>query len=440
MSLPSSGTPIDWVEEFFGKELDSELIIQASQASANVLGDFAEHYMASAAAAEPTSRYAGHLRPYVPVSQLGEEARHGIQLATPSDLDDMSQVDKAVDALHLHLLYAHSIALPDPFIYLNDYLELRVEPTELLRQRVANYLSSLNYLRPMLQAGTIFMVGMSEASTTISYTERQQHDRKWSITHEAAQQLVDKADFTDLLSPSKALELRSGSSRAVIVEAIRRAIEVLLSCLKISDHYGGKLDLYLPFRYYFTSLRWLMEAADDSEFRSEFGSRLDYLSRGEARELRLLSELLQVTVPDLSLDAKDIIAVRQGEEFEIWRHDLGQALTRVAELREDELLDDGADALRVIRQELVASRVNLERRIESSGFLSSKQEAKKSLVVGSLVALGLAKWFNPVAGLISAAGEVALGLAWERYRSRGRDSDTALLQHYLLFSPMDQAD
>jgi hypothetical protein len=433
--MDAAGTPVEWVEDFFEQKLDPELITHVGQMPSGVLADFGEYYQGLADSAQPGPRSLGHVRPYVPIF---ETTGHDIPV-TISDLQHVDRVNHAVDSIHLHLLYAHSVAITDPFIYINDHLGLArngAQPSAGVRHALTNYLILLSYLRPLIDTGVVFLVGKEEASLPLYLNPEDSAKRRAAISaaQRGAEQLINegRADFSDLFPSGIAPDAK----KAIAAHAISKSIETLLSSVVVSNLCAGRLDLYLPRRYYLSALRWLLEAARDQQLKELIDGEQYPLSRGQAEELRLLPELLRTTVPDIAhLGPRELIAVRQGEEFELWRTKLRQALSRVATLRDEDLLEDGGHARRILEQELREGRLELERRIKKSGFLTRSQEGRKSLALGLVAALGLAKWIDPIAGLVSLALKEGIGLAWEWHRSRGQNPDVALLQHYLLFSP-----
>jgi hypothetical protein len=198
----------------------------------------------------------------------------------------------------------------------------------------------------------------------------------------------------------------------------------------VSGDYGFSIDHFLPTRLYLSALR-------------AFTSELDRQSAGDARSrnpsadheldaMRLMT-LLQLDLPDFEFPARDLIQVREGEQFVQWRADLGKALDRVILLGDHDLLDSGG-GLRILQEELVSKRKDLEKSTGRSKYLSEARTGNTTLVTGALTAVALSHWLHPAVSVATLAMSAALQRAWAFRRSRVKNANVALLNHYVLFT------
>jgi hypothetical protein len=406
-------TIVDVVESELGEELGPDLIAKMDSLPHAVLFSLHEAYEEFAAQTgnEINADRVG-LRPYVPAARLSSRLRRGILDGTGRSFDDLGAVDASVEALHKLLLYCHSVALLNPLVYITDYIRLGINESY-VRSRLANYLSWINYVRPLIDSGALLLLEDRQAS--IGWP------KEISNAWELAQRYVAKADFSDNLELSSAEGMARWEIEAA-TGALENAIENVAHEWSVAADYRFAIDYFLPTRVYMTALRAL---AEDTYTRDRFPDR-------KLDAMRLMA-LLELELPDFEFSARDLVLVREGDHFVQWRADLSKALDRVILLGDQDLLEHG-QGLRALEEELVGTRRDLEKATGRSKYLSDARAGNTTFMTGALAAVALSHWGNPAIGVASLAIGTALNRALAFRKSKVKDADVALLNHYVLFT------
>jgi len=94
--------------------------------------------------------------------------------------------------------------------------------------------------------------------------------------------------------------------------------------------------------------------------------------------MRLMA-LLELDLSDFEFPVRDLVKVREGDQFVRWRADLGKALDRIILLADRDLLERG-EGLRILQEELVGKRIDLEKSTGRSKYLSEARAGNTTLV------------------------------------------------------------
>ncbi|WP_203910227.1 hypothetical protein [Rhizocola hellebori] len=430
---------VDLVESAIGP-LSPETIVASEMLPSEKFVQLKHDYELFAGTFRVPLRQGGELRPLVSPAYVGRETS-GFALYTDRDLDEMSNVEQAVDRIHLHLLYSHSVAIPDPLRYLTDRFPNSPgrDVNAITRQRFQHYLIFLAYLRPLIDSGAVVLLEDD------LITSRGDAARLASLMDDVARDgdLQDFAADRRHLYGQDAKEFArqlATEMRPALDMLVMDATDSIMASMELSAKHGHHFDLFLPYRFHLQVLKHITSLGLNS-----FAGWRSYLSwdqfwtasmpRTRLDESLLVTELAALDIPDFKLTAKEILAVRAGDEFQEWRQNLRRALLDVQNARSQDLLESGS-AHQIVSEQLAAGRRRLEEQIARSSFLSRVQTGAKSFAIGSLVALGLSPFTPPGQNVAEAALGGIVAAAWDQLSSRAKPEDLALLQHYVqLTSP-----
>src|SRR5467141_3745832 len=112
MTSSQARTVVDVIERTIGP-LDPDTIASVEHASLDKIEELKYEYDEYRNSYAPCARRPGELRPFVPVSYMSS-MESGLNPSTSADLRNIVDPEQSIDRVHLHLMYAHSIALQDP--------------------------------------------------------------------------------------------------------------------------------------------------------------------------------------------------------------------------------------------------------------------------------------------------------------------------------------
>jgi hypothetical protein len=423
MAEAAQQTIVDVIESSFDAELGPDLISQIDSLPHASLFRFHEAYddFATRVGTRIGPDNTG-LRPYIPAARLHARLRRGILDGTGTSFDDLGVVDASMEALHRLLLYCHSIALLNPLVYITDLIRLG-SSKDYVRNRLANYLSWINYARPLIDSGTLLLLENREASIGW-YGEL-------SNSWELANRYFAEADFSDTIELPQAEAQRLLREEAESATgALEHAIDNVAHEWAVAADSGFAIDHFLPTKLYLTALQAFI--SDSHMYPVEDAAVRNPSVIHKLDAMRLMA-LLQLDLPDFEFSARDLVQVREGEQFVQWRADLGSALDHVILLADHDLLGHG-EGLRILQEELISKRRDLEKSTGRSKYLSEARAGNTTLITGALTAVALSSWLNPAIGVASLAISTALQRAWAFRRSKVKNADVALLNHYVLFT------
>jgi len=445
MTSNQAQTVIDVIERTIGP-LDPDTIASVEHASLDKIEELKYEYDEYRNAYAPCARRPGELRPFVPVSYMSS-MESGLNPSTSGDLRNIVDPEQSIDRVHLHLMYAHSIALQDPLLWILDFAPSAATYEDIRYKFVArlrNYLIYVSYMRTLIDSDIVVLVPAD------FFTPSYEGDDFARLRFEIADKVWQEADFSDLIYQMRGLsgavaQAEVASAEGPLKELIDRAINSLMAGIELDSSYGGsQLDLYMPFQFWKNVLTELASQPDrlgiSKSFINEPFSGMRWSARGwtgsrRLDEALLVREVASLKISDFSLSARDIIAVRAGDEFEEWRNTLRAALLEARHLYEQGDLQP-QEIREAVAGNLAVGQSELQRKIGRSRVLAAAREGFKGFTVGTLGALALAPWVSPTEGIARAA---ASGLAFgavEAARARRPKVRLALLQHYLQFSQL----
>jgi hypothetical protein len=445
----NSGRPqtvIGVIERTIGP-LEPDTIASIDRISPDTIAELKYEYNIYRDAYAPPVRRLGELRPFAPVSYM--RMGHGLNPARSADLSMMDDPEKTIDRLHLHLLYAHSIALQDPLLHLLDFIPSKATSEDSrakFLERLQSYLIYVSFMRTLIDSDIVALIPADFFSPWYGA------DDFTRLRFEVADKVWRAADFSDIIHDPRRLSGAAASADISSAEDLMKplidgAINSLMAAIELNSSYGGnQLDLYIPFKFW---KNILMELASESSrletarsFINDPRSDIRWSAQGwtgprRLDETLLVREVAALKVNDFNLSAKDIIAVRRGDEFEEWRNTLRDAMLEARRLYEQGDLQP-QEVREAVAGSLAAGQSRLQGKIGRSRFLVTAREGFKGFGVGTLSALLLAPWISPKEGIAKAAATgVALG-AVEAARARRPEASLALLQHYLQFSQLGE--
>ncbi|MEX5718462.1 hypothetical protein [Geodermatophilus maliterrae] len=416
---------INVIEETFQDELGPDLISNSFRLSRRELYRLYEAHEAYIDREPELEPSPGTLRPYVPTALLppGKYRAHLLEGTGAAFLRSIEEIDDSVSALHRLLLYCHSIALLNPLVYITDQIRLAedaLEEDHPLRLQVANYLSWISFIRPLLNSGAVVLLENRSASFS-GYGRLDDVRLKEAIIEDT----LAAGDFTDIEDHRDPAHVDEFTRRA----PIDAAVDILSHEQAVNESYGFATDYFFPRRYFARALQALLATSGPkNDPRAESPS----LFSGLLDSVRILT-LSSLPLPDFEISVKDILAVRSGDEFTDWRIALGRALDKVWILSDQALLDEEAQ-LRIIQEELRNEMRHLESKVGRSRYLEEARRGKLSFLAGVVAALSISNWFDPTAGIVSLGARTAFERLWQLRKSRQYNAKAALMNHYLCIS------
>ncbi len=392
-----------------------------------------ENYVEYRSAHQEGQAQRNRLNPYIPTHlDTGLSKRLAVPMLTDS-LDD-AKIEEFVRAIKLHLLYAHSVSVPNPFVYIDDLIAYPTGNEELHKSnvgRIVQYFDLLRLVEPLISHGVLNFIEVQSATINrgLSAGGRTQLSNAAEVLDLSAEQLGLSAETADRWNAM------FRPDRPITTQLSEDLIEFLIGQFRVIQELNFSTDFYLRNPGDATALGWLLASLDDPNF----GALLNGLRRSEvvqpAGESLTLTQICSVDLPDFTLSTEDIVRVREDAAFGTWRTTVEEALENVEDLSDDILAPHRRVSIdNEIGSQLIEGQRRLERKIEGSSFLSNAMATAKTLAVGSVVALVLTPFAPPAATLASAGLSSAIDLALAYRRERLPSSDRALLNHYMVFT------
>ena len=211
--------------------------------------------------------------------------------------------------------------------------------------------------------------------------------------------------------------------RLVKSATLNKAAERIALALAGVINAKGRVSMYLPFRF---DVNLLQQCASP-----------EILKQFRDRDVRLLNQLVDVNMPRLeSLDPKEILAVRRGDEFEQWRGSLRSALENASQLPAD-LLNRREEMRKVVDEQLAEGRTRLDRAIAKSPLLAGLRKGTITMLAGNASALVV--YFITHNSILSLEAALAGGLTAATIQGMAEalgtqtatDVERVLLGHYV---------
>ncbi len=467
---------VDLVEHSFEARLGPDLIDDVGNAKSFRLDHFLDSYWAYRLCRSqpflrvPPKNSIHELRPYIPVQEWPSKYLKpaGLMNGMDETVNAWSAQDAAfryIDRLKLLLLYAHSLAVPNPLrsllaqrwslvsitpphtglhsLALEDQRSRWVANESIWssqrRAQLSSYLAFLHDAEPLIRGHVLILVedpqsgaygamdqwlADFEAALDLGY---------WNVVNSPAfsRWILEQADFAD------AQDLFSGQAgRRARMIAVRTAIHLVYSTLARSRATNGCLDLYLPYRFFQQTLVGVWR------FFTREG--IQPVPSVKDHQLKVLADVVSVAVPNLELSElgpRDIVAIRQSSSaFESWRTTLRQTCTRLASGGEAVL--DPTDLVRTtVQDEMQEAALQVRESLAREARTRSGVRTLCRFALGGVVAAATGAIAVETAPAVAAGALVAAagaGLMPLIDYARGAGSTTAslaLFRHYLLFAP-----
>jgi hypothetical protein len=312
----------------------------------------------------------------------------------------------ALDGIKHHLLYAHSLVLPDPLFYILQFTDNEENIFfEKSRNCLANFLDFLGRIRPLIEAGIVsFYPQYEHGSLTHIFTPfKDEEFRNWFLKTQ---------EWDDYEGISKLLQ--------------ERAVELVYFCKRhrascaVADDDRQSQWLEGLFRY---------GRVKEIAYDRALGNPVLADERTAYQRLTKLS--LKVTN---SISVEDLVAVRQNSDgFAAWR----DALQECIGLIEDSEMQE-KDLAAAIQYKCARAVDSLDKEIRNSTFMSKITEETKGFILGSTAAGALLQVLAGTAASTAAMPAIAISAAakvlaaWQSARESG-NAARALRKHYALW-------
>jgi hypothetical protein len=389
-------TPLQLACDFFSASPDEELYEAVQKSTCKRLNDFLEHYRKYAASALSNlpSLESGMLRPYLRTDTTTSGTAPWLWGAFGLGGNDMKEADsvwKAVDEIKHRLLYCHSVAVEDPFGIILALASSEVfHPKDLERHKAVllNFINLLIHMRPLIERHVLCFVPPQYYAqrplqhAPIEYLFNQFSKDRRSLPLPVIDEFLRRA-------PQDTREawdsLLKSVLRKELLDTLRRlAISRVDATFSTMAYAPDQLSAYFPFRYDIKLIALFQDRLRRASERRNGQDRDSKVDNIPDRENRLLTELISIDLPGVSLLSPDeIVAIRQGDAFEEWRNTLKGGLQRASELDED-LLDFDKAARSTVSEALQPAYAKLKTEFKRSSFLSKAGAASAPLICGAI--------------------------------------------------------
>lgn len=398
-------TVLDVIREVFKKDLSPELIGAMADQSTTPrerLREFSQRLRAFARDARAPDKSSDELRPYIPINHLTQYRANptGIRLRYyGGDLDDPDFAESSFNAISLHLLYCHSVAIDNSLGFILDFFDEAW--LEERRIQLVHYLHFLHMIKSLVEKGIVILIERPvDSGWNISETPHLPEGSR----HEVAK----SADLADFLDPA---DVADDTVRRSVMHAAENVVgHELVAC----HFHKNNIDLYCPFMHYILVLNKFVEQ--------------DNVVRTSSHDLKLLTDLVKLPIPSFrieSLDARDIVNIREDDAFSEFRLAVKRALERMASMGAD--FNQDAAQIRVLDEEMTEARTRLETTLQQSSFLTAARKGVKSFAIGALA--GALVSAGP--GVLAGATSAVLTVLWEYLAGRPTTAQGALMHHFL---------
>ncbi len=342
----------------------------------------------------PPSLPVGHLCPFAFNNWKGYDDTGLVSAWMELARADPVQIDQQIVR---HLLYCHSLALPDPLFRSPDGDFVYARWTT--RDDLATTIDTVGRLAPLIRRNIIIVV-----------------PKQCGPVPEAAQAIGSRGG--DLFPPPPEGWLVLPQQQVTALDLAQQ--------LGSAD---GALDPYLASPAHAQIFRMLAESGD-AEIRRVLDDAVPEPSAV------MLPEVLRCPLPDpLNISLDDVVAIRRAGDFDGWRNSLAEGVERFTRYVGDNP-HQWPQADVALRKEISASvQAGARQLAKELGWPKSRKvDVGVKLVLGSGT-IAAAFVAPPVAAAIAATGlaPTLMGL-WSRYRFR----DGAYARHVAAFAPVKQ--
>jgi hypothetical protein len=328
------------------------------------------------------------------------------------------------------LLYAHEVALVVPRTAPGKFVTF-MEPVAGNPPSpvfVSSSISLFSQLRQLLESGVVHLVPEREygAPSVVELSDWELAELSFSDVGSSV--VADRDPFMTFWSKHPHLSWRElfgeellGTRGDVDYYALRRGIWALeiqsgLEIFRYIEALGSSMTPLIRTHSTGEALAWIIE-------KHAFGRPPSYLLSDQP--LSRLQTLLEVDLPGTdSLSLTDIVDIRAGDEFEVWRANLTRALDQI----EPTSLRDWETLQAVLDQHVSEARWHLQTQIGRSKFLGARTDSRRRLGLSAITALVTGGSLAPVA--LSGGGQYALDLL----DAKGTEKTRALLHHLAYFN------
>jgi hypothetical protein len=340
-----------------------------------------------------------------------------------------SNIPRLVERIKLHCLYAHSVALEYPW---------SIESVAGYKESALKFMRLCSALEPLLDSGVLHLVPSLEDLDLP--TDAGFGTPGWHIIHEAidllsADRLSGNTDPLGELDGAYLEALRYGDSDWLTESAMRNArVHSYLAPLlfeMIASTRLSAMDVYMT-RREVPLLRRLFQMANDEYHR--FGG----LRTRKVDDILAFCSLLELSVPTGNLTLTDIVELRKGSEFDIFRQGLRRGLAAIDSRPFDEYLDPNSVKLAEIRREIVEARKAMGQELKRSNFLKRHLNESGDLLIAAAAGAAGAYATEPAIGAGVGLGTYfgARLAAWLKARSQAES--TAFIRHLTIFDSQDK--
>ncbi|MFV2112872.1 hypothetical protein ACFHW0_11120 [Micromonospora sp. LOL_025] len=338
-------------------------------------------------------RTEGELRPFVGEGALwpwGSEH-------APNDLKRVHlAAEDAIVSLQHELIYAHSIATADP---VTTFLRIEDSPVSQFRTDLVAYATIMSYVYPLIEAGCIQFCRPEwdydecpKAPPSCNFEELGVQDREWLARH--------------------------GPTAAAAQDRVSYLVHELWRARKLY----GRVDVRLLEARDRELIQWIYGSRPGNAMPTHRLIQPDLVADDEMFVGRSVADL---QIPGFaSLTTREIVSIRNGDEFERWRHALRAGVANSASI--PSLLNPTQATLRQVKREVNHEAALLRHSFGRSAFLSERASGVREMVVQGVVGAATGSTISALAiSALNSIGKVAASAAGNRNSS----SQDAFIRH-----------